>query len=167
MTIPARAHFCWIGPRLPWAYAFAILSAAERSELPDIVLHHTDPLEEGPELNALRQAHGVRLSLIDPLLLLAETGAALGVGEALADLYEGQDSPVKRADILRAAILYREGGIYLDLDTVTTASLRPLLGSKQFVGSEFIVWPHAVRRSRARKLQGAAHPSLPAGHRKA
>ena len=45
MTIPARAHFCWIGTRLPWAYAFAVLSAAERSELPEIVLHHTDVLD--------------------------------------------------------------------------------------------------------------------------
>ena len=46
MTIPARAHFCWIGTRLPWAYAFAVLSAAERSELSEIVLHHTDALDE-------------------------------------------------------------------------------------------------------------------------
>jgi hypothetical protein len=149
MAIPARLHFCWIGPRLPWAYVFAILSAAERSELPDIILHHTDPLEEGPELHALRRAPGVRLSHTDPMLSLAETGTALGVGERLAALYQRQLSPVKQADILRAAILYQEGGIYLDLDTVTTASLQPLLDLQQFVGSEFIVWPQVVRKSRS------------------
>ena len=42
MAIPDRAHFCWIGSSLPWAYVFAILSAAERSELAQIFLHHTD-----------------------------------------------------------------------------------------------------------------------------
>jgi mannosyltransferase OCH1-like enzyme len=32
---------------------------------------------------------------------------------------------VQRADVLRAAILYLQGGICLDLDTITVASLRP------------------------------------------
>ena len=50
----------------------------------------------------------------------------LGVGGALAALYRRLESPVVRADILRAAILYLQGGVYLDLDTVTTASPRSL-----------------------------------------
>jgi hypothetical protein len=51
--------------------------------------------------------------------------------------------------VLRAAILYLQGGIYLDLDTITVASLRPLLDAPQFVGTEYIVWPHWVRSSRS------------------
>ena len=54
-----------------------------------------------------------------------------------------------RTDILRAAILFQQGGIYLDLDTVTVASLLPLLNTAQFVGYEYIVWPHFVRMSRS------------------
>lgn len=73
----------------------------------------------------------------------------LGVGHALEALYRRVDSPVMRTDILRAAILYLHGGVYLDTDTITTATLRPLLDARQFVGSEFIVWPHAVRTSRS------------------
>src|SRR5258708_307099 len=149
MVIPARVHFCWIGTSLPWAYVFAILSAAERSELPEIFLHHTDILEEGAELRALRNASRVRLSRIDPLACLAETGRRLGVGGELVVLYQGLDSAVTRTDVLRAAILYLQGGVYLDLDTVTTASLLPLLDTPQFVGTEFIVWPHVVRASRS------------------
>ncbi|GGF47407.1 hypothetical protein GCM10011611_62310 [Aliidongia dinghuensis] len=149
MTIPARVHFCWIGPRLPWAYVFAVLSAAERSGLPEIILHHTDVLEDGAELRALSTAPGVRLARIDPYACLAAVGGLLGVGDALAGLYRRLDSPVMRADVLRAAILYQHGGIYLDLDTITTASLRPLLEVPQFVGSEFIVWPQSVRASRS------------------
>jgi Glycosyltransferase sugar-binding region containing DXD motif len=147
MTIPARAHFCWIGARLPWAYVFAILSAAERSELPDITLHHTDALEDGAELHALKHAPRVQLSRIDPFACLTEAERTLGVRGELTALYRGLDSPIIRADILRAAILYLQGGVYLDLDTVTTASLLPLLDTPQFVGSEFIVWPHVVRAS--------------------
>ncbi len=149
MSIPARAHFCWIGPSLPWAYVFAALSAACRGGLDEVVLHHTDPLAPGPELRALQAEGRVRLARLDPAALLLACGAALGTGEALLALYRRIDSPVMRCDVLRAAILHQQGGIYLDLDTVTTAPLTPLLAARQFVGTEFIVWPQAVRRSRS------------------
>jgi hypothetical protein len=149
MSIPARVHFCWIGTRLPWAYVFAILSAAERSELPELFLHHTDRLEVGPELAALRRAPKLQLIHVEPQTYLAEAGAALGIGDGLVAIYQKLASPVMRADVLRAAILYLEGGIYLDLDTITTKSLQPLLDTTQFVGTEIIVWPQAVRRSRS------------------
>jgi hypothetical protein len=149
MSIPARVHFCWIGARLPWAYVFAILSAAERGGLPDVILHHTDVLDDCAELHALTSAAGVTLHRIDPIACLTETGDTLGIGNRLATLYGGIASPVMRTDILRAAILFQQGGIYLDLDTVTVASLVPLLDAAQFVGSEYIVWPHLVRKSRS------------------
>ena len=149
MSIPARVHFCWIGPRLPWAYVFAALSAAERGGLPEVILHHTDTLEDCAETRALRAAPGVTLDRIDPVACLTEAGEALGIGDQLAALYGRLASPVMRTDILRAAILFRQGGIYLDLDTITVASLRPLLDAAQFVGSEYIVWPHLVRASRS------------------
>jgi hypothetical protein len=149
MTIPARGHFCWIGPRLPWAYAFALLSAASRSALGEIVLHHTDALADLPAVRCLARVPRIRLSRIDAIACLTRAGVMLGCGDAAADLYRSLASPVARADLLRAAILYLEGGIYLDLDTVTTASLLPLLGARQFVGCEFIVWPHSVRISRS------------------
>jgi mannosyltransferase OCH1-like enzyme len=149
VSIPARVHFCWIGPRLPWPYVFAILSAAERSGLPDVILHHTDALESGAELSALTGSAGITLHHIDPIACLTEVGAELGVGDQLAALFKGLDSPVKRTDILRAAILFQQGGIYLDLDTITVASLVPLLDAAQFVGCEYIVWPGFVRASRS------------------
>jgi len=149
MTIPARAHFCWIGASLPWAYAFAILSAAERSGFPEIILHHTDELEDSAPVRSLRGTPHVQLSRLDPIDCLTRAGCALGVGGALAALYRRLEIPASRVDVLRAAILYLQGGVYLDLDTVTTASLLPLLDARQFVGSELIVWPHSVRVSRS------------------
>ena len=149
MPIPARVHFCWIGPQLSWAYAFALLSAAAQAGMDEVVLHHTDELEEGAVLTALRGTDGLHLERIDARACLAEAGARLGLSDALAALYSNLTSPVQRADVLRAAILYLQGGIYLDLDTITVASLRPLLDAPQFVGTEYIVWPHWVRSSRS------------------
>ena len=149
MTIPPRLHFCWIGPRLPWAYAFALLSAAERSEMSDVVLHHTDVLDDAEVMRALQAAPGVSLSRLDAASLLREAGDRLDLGNELAALYRHLEDPVQRSDVLRAAILYLQGGIYADLDTVTVASLRPLLGTQAFVGVEPIVWPQAARASRS------------------
>lgn len=149
MAIPARLHHCWIGPALPWAYALAVLSAARRSGLDEVVLHHTDALAADDALAALRRAPGVRLARIDAAALLAGTGSALGLGDRLALLYRRLGDPVMRSDILRAAILYANGGLYADLDTVTVASLRPLLATGPFVASEFIVWPPAPRGRRS------------------
>ena len=159
MTIPALLHFCWIGRTLPWAYAFAILSAAEHAELPEIVLHHTDALDPGGPLDAVAGAPGVRLSRLDPAACLARTGAALDLGDALALLYRRLADPVMRSDILRAAILHSNGGLYADLDTVTVASLRPLLDTRCLVASERIVWPEAARTSRSPAVL-ARHLSL-------
>jgi hypothetical protein len=159
MSIPARVHFCWIGPTLPWAYVFAVVSAAAQGHMDEVVLHHTDALEDGPALAALRAAHGVRLERTDPHACLAETGARLALGEELIALYVSLTSPVQRADVLRAAILFLQGGIYLDLDTITVAPLRPLLAAPQFIGTEYIVWPHWVRTSRS-PLVWARHLAL-------
>ena len=149
MPIPAHVHFCWIGPRLSWAYAFALLSAAAQAGMDEVVLHHTDELEEGAVLSALRDTAGLRLARIDARDLLAEAGAKLGLSDELVGIYANLVSPSQRSDVLRAAILYLQGGIYLDLDTITVASLRPLLDAPQFIGTEYIVWPHWVRSSRS------------------
>jgi len=149
MTIPAKIHFCWIGDHLPWAYVFAILSAADQSELPEIILHHTDFLEDDAGLQALKHKPGVYLSRLEPLAYLGHVGEMIGVGDDLSDLYRKLERPVMRSDVLRAAILYVEGGIYLDLDTVTVTSLLPLLNETAFVGSEFLVWPQQHGRARS------------------
>ena len=158
MTIPAKLHFCWIGPCLPWAYAFGILSAVEHSALPDIILHHTDTLNDDDALRLVRSS-GVRLDHIEPRSYLLQVGQALGLGDGLSSLYAELTLNVMRADVLRAAILHTEGGVYLDLDTLTVAPLLPLLDAQSFLSSELIVWPRHVRQSRS-PLLWARHLTL-------
>ena len=115
----------------------------------EIILHHTDPIPEDSVRAALASAPRVRLCVIDPQAYLAQAGQMLGIGRQLAELFGSVATPVMRADILRAAILYCEGGVYLDLDTITVAPLTPLIAGNTFVASELIVWPIHVRRSRS------------------
>ena len=103
-------------------------------------------------LAALKQTPCVRLSRVDPLAYLLHAGQKLGAGDGLTVTYRRLTNPAARIDMLRAAILYLEGGIYLDMDTVTTSSLLPLLNTRQFVGCEFIIWPHFARTSRSPAL---------------
>ncbi|MDE1906918.1 MAG: glycosyl transferase [Rhodospirillales bacterium] len=158
MTIPRTLHFCWIGPNLAWAHGFALLSAVAQSGMDEVILHHTDDLADGPVPRALVEA-GVTLSHLSPEALLASVQAALGLGEALTRLYARLASPVQRADVLRAAILYSQGGVYMDVDTITIAPLTPLLAAAQFIGTERIVWPHWARVSRS-PLVWAKHLGL-------
>ncbi|MGC8519062.1 MAG: glycosyltransferase [Steroidobacteraceae bacterium] len=128
------------------------LSAAANSGMQEIILHHTDPLADDASVRALALCPLVRLSRLDPIASLTTAGRVAGVGDGLLAIYRTLDNPAIRADVLRVAILYLEGGVYLDLDTVTRASLVPLLEARQFVASERVIWPHFVRGWRSPAL---------------
>ena len=149
--IPATVHFAWIGSDLPWAYALAVRSAALRGEVDAAILHHTDELLDAAPVRALRATPGVELKRLEPSALFE---SATSFGGVLSDLYARVPSPVSRSNILRAALLAASGGVYLDLDTITVASLRPLLSVPAFIGVERIVRPHFVHASRSGLLRG-------------
>ena len=62
-------------------------------------------------------------------------------GAKHADLMHRLAAPALKSDILRSAIVAAEGGVYLDLDTVTVQSMRDCLQARAFIGLERIVWP--------------------------
>ena len=150
--IPKRAHFIWFGPTLPWVHRFALRSAALRGGLDEVLLHHADPLDAGT-VRELEATPGVRLVPLDAAARAEEAG-----GPALADIARSLRSPAARANVARAAILWTEGGVYLDADIVTVASLGGLCaGEAAFVGEEHIVFPASVRRSRDPRVQARAY----------
>ena len=51
--IPGRAHFVWLGEKLPFLYALAVASAAERGGFERVVFHHGDSLDREPHFRAL------------------------------------------------------------------------------------------------------------------
>lgn len=152
--IPPIAHFLWFGTSLPWVYALALRSAAARGGFERVVLHHADELAGSPGWRALETSPGVETRRFDPEAVVA--GAPVR-GGALVDLMRRLRAPAARANVVRAALLATEGGVYLDTDTVTVASLEPLRAEASFFcGLERLVFPGELKRSRSPARWGAA-----------
>ncbi|MEO1339425.1 MAG: glycosyltransferase, partial [Myxococcota bacterium] len=136
-TIPSAAHFVWIGHQLPFVYGLAIRTAALRSGLQRVVLHHTDDIEQPSWWDDVFGLPSVELKRIDPDQLLGDLGADYA---PLVPGYHALNYRANQADLLRTAILMTEGGIYLDTDVVVVASLAPLLDVPMFLGTNRTVW---------------------------
>lgn len=137
--IPGRAHFVWLGEKLPFVAVLAAASAATRGGFERVVLHHTDPLDREPHFRALVRAPRVEARVFDPVALVEQAG-----GARLCDCYRELTAPAARANVLRAAILREQGGVYLDTDTLTLRSFSELrVRGGFFCGEERLVFPKA------------------------
>ena len=65
MSAAHPAHFVWYGPSLPWLYALAVRSAALRSGLSRVVLHHADELQRPDWWDRTLDVPGVELVALD------------------------------------------------------------------------------------------------------
>ncbi len=151
--IPSRAHFIWIGAEFPWLNYAALASAARHAGLERVRLHHTHDLSGTRWWPALQALPGVETQrLAEDALIDA------AAGPKLVDRYRSLRAPAARANVLRVALLKREGGVYLDLDTVTCQSLAPLLEQAGFFcGTERIAFPGRLRQSVNPLAWGAAY----------
>jgi hypothetical protein len=149
-VIPPRAHFIWFGAELPWVYVVAVRSAAERAGLDGVVLHHDEDLSRTPHHRALLRIPGLEMRRLDVRELLRRCQP---FAPDLGPIFQRLPTPSIRKDLVRYAILYLEGGVYLDMDTVTVRSLRDLCEAEAFIGEERIVFPGSVRWSRNPAVQ--------------
>lgn len=151
--IPSIAHFVWYGTRLPYLHALAIRSAASHGGFDSVRLHHTDPLEPLPHVTALQELPSFRLVPLDDRALCDEAA-----GPSLADLVGQLDSPVARSNLVRTALVFRDGGVYLDMDTLT---IRPFDEVRSrapgFLGAEHIVFPEEVVSSWDPRVKAKAY----------
>lgn len=158
--VPEVAHFIWYGASFPWLNALALQSAHDHGALARVVLHFDGRIEPAV-LDQLRAAMPkLELRSIDTARLFAAVDATRPAGApplspSLAALYAELEAPAAKANVLRAAILCAEGGIYLDIDTVTLRPLTPLL-DRAFCGSEPIAFPERVMRSKRPDLWARA-----------
>lgn len=143
--VPAVAHFIWYGPRFWWTNALAIRSAVARGGFERVVLHHDHDLSAVPAFAELSTLEGFESKRLVPSAIFERTG---NLAAALTALHDELDKPNARANMIRAAILATEGGVYLDTDTITVASLTPLRSAAAFCGQERVVLPAAVVRDR-------------------
>ncbi len=143
--IPNTAHFVWFGKHLPWAHGLAVLSAARRGGFERVFLHHEEELANDDVVAALTAAPAVELRRLAPETLL---GGINAFGRRLVAVYQRLSTPAARANMVRAAILAKEGGVYLDTDTITLREFTPLLDCGIFCGTEHIVLPGSLYRRR-------------------
>ncbi len=140
-TIPANIHFVWFGARLPCFAALAVKSAKICNPDASVSLWHDETFHPSERTAAL-ESLGVRFRRLElAALLTADTRP--NSRDTLASIYARLRSPAARSNVMRLLVLYREGGIYLDTDTLTLKSLDPLRTRSGFCGLEHVLWSKA------------------------
>jgi hypothetical protein len=146
-VIPKVAHFIWLTPEFPWVNVLALESAALHGGFERLVLHHSrefDPERYGAELARVPR---LELRALDVTALCS--GLAPEQRAPMQALYRRLSRPAAQSNVLRVLVLASEGGVYLDMDTVTVRSLGPLcerVGA--FCGAERIAFPGEIVNAR-------------------
>lgn len=149
--IPSIAHFIWIGPDFPWLNWAALASAQRNGDFAEVRLHHTHDLSRSRWWRAL-DGLGVQRLRLEP-----EPTLERAAGPRLVDRYRALSAPAAQANVLRLALLLNHGGVYLDLDTVTTRTLAPLRQRHSFFcGLESIAFPAALEGAKDPRAWGGA-----------
>ena len=131
--IPSHAHLIWFGPDMPFAYALAVRSAAVSGRFERVTLHHDHDLSHNEVVwRHLTETPGFESRRLDRGVLPL-TGE---LATPLQRLYSVLEKPAARANLWRAALLFQEGGVYLDTDTLTIRDMTPIAVSEAFCGVE-------------------------------
>jgi hypothetical protein len=137
MAIPDRLIFVWLGSKFPFGNVLSLDSARRQGGPGEILIiaDHPSVVRE-----TLRR-HGEW-----PQVRVEEAGGHWfeglpAVSDLARELYAGSASPAAKSNLLRLASLYRQGGIYLDFDTLTVRGLEPLRSLGFFLGVEPVALP--------------------------
>lgn len=132
--VPHHFHLIWIGRNFPFVNRLAVESILQTNPGSRVTIHYENP-PSNADWQALQSKAEFRpLSLPDLLgALPASMKAVIPVLEGISSGY-----PAGRSNILRYLILYREGGIYIDFDTLTVRNYAPLLSHPAFIGEEAV-----------------------------
>lgn len=161
MAIANRAHFVWLGDRLPDLACLCVQSALVRGGFESVTLWMSDTAALGePQLRRLQASGPITVRHLHDVAPFADAA----VQARLDELDRQLAKPAARADVWRLRVLWAEGGIYLDADAVVLRPFAELLGHAAFAGLEPVCLPAALYRSknplrwaRAGALLGVRH----------
>ena len=156
--IPNRLHFIWFGAELPCFALVALKSARAKNPLATVKLWHDSRLRVDERVASL-DAAGIERVELDVEALLAETLRTADAPRTLDRIWSVLTEPAARANVVRLLVLYLEGGIYLDTDTLTLQNLDALREDSAFCGLEHILWSTA-RLNKRRPYYWTAGPLL-------
>jgi len=118
-----------------------VLSAL-RVQKPEEVAVYSDVELQGEGFDLLKNEKGITFKIIDSSVFkdLCDDGIC-------EELCNKVKSPASKANLLRLALLYKHGGIYLDTDTIFVKPIDDLLKFKGFCGTETVALPRELFKS--------------------
>lgn len=144
--IPARLIFLWTGQRFPWHARLAVESALLACPNADVELHTFGPSpEQAPHFRHLLGYARVSHHRIDLDTVFDGIGATVEQWQTLFRAIPSQAHSA-RSNLLRYAVLYHRGGVYLDFDVLLVRDFGALWNWEAFVGQEqvWVVDEHRV-----------------------
>ena len=133
--IPNRIFFVWLGKIFPWSAKIAAMSALHVQKPKEIIVYSDAELQD-------KDLKDIEFKVIDSSIF-----KDLGDNGICEELYNRVKSPASKANLLRLALLYRHGGIYLDTDTVFVKPVDDLLNLRGFCGTETVALPRELFKS--------------------
>ena len=141
--IPKVYRFVWTGRSFPKMYALAIDSVLAADPEARVVVHCFGERPSSIDFDRATGTPRVTVDRIEPARIFGELPPHL---QRVSAIYESlPPSAAARSNLLRYALLYLHGGIYLDFDTITLRPLADLVDGPCFVGVER-VWSLDERR---------------------
>lgn len=153
--IPPFAHLIWLGGRLSALAYLTARSALARGGFETVTLHHDTPaLADDPFAVDLLGRAGFALARLDMNQLAARDalpeagGLDPEVWDRLITLDRTLPLPSSRSNLSRLALLWLDGGVYLDTDFLVLRDFAPLRAADGFAGADRICFPLTVVESR-------------------
>jgi len=140
--IPNRIFFIWFGNKLPLATGLAILSAKQIQKPEETILYIESNIS-GEGYDLIKDEPGITFKKIDDSIF-----TDLGDNGTCSRLFHILKSPASKVNLLRLALLYKEGGVYLDTDTIAIKPWNDLLQCKGFCGLEPVAFPQELFHSK-------------------
>lgn len=135
VLIPNQYFYIWTGSSFPYLNLLAVKSLLLADNSATAVVYIVGPEPQNEIFENLRDLERVSIVGIEPEGIFSQLPSDIkGVGTIFHKIPESSASA--RSNILRYALLYLHGGVYLDFDTVVTRSLSDLAVHQCFIGEE-------------------------------
>lgn len=161
-AVPRHAHFLWTGGGFSLAQRLAIESFLLTNPGWRTTLHLIDEPAPTAELEVVRRDPRVEVRACSAreVLEAAQRVPDLAAG-ALWDTYQRipAGAASARSNLVRYAVLWIEGGVYLDLDVLVLRGLEPLLEPPATLGTE-LVWRADAARVAGERAWWMVPPAL-------
>ncbi len=143
--IPYHFHLIWMGQSFPYVNYLAVKTLVKHNPRAKFTIHYANPPKNNKNWDAaLSLCEGIE---IDYGKLFAAIESNISEAYKLESVLNAisKNYPAGVSNILRYVILYLEGGIYIDFDTLCIQSFEPLLKFPGFIGEE-VVYKHDDER---------------------